>query len=99
MVNADLALEQVASALRMANPDNNRGLLETCSTDEFYRFLAKAAIKAMPPNEGWVLVPKEPTPEMLAAGVTAPAEPYNDLSGDVANIYRAMLAAAPGMKK
>jgi hypothetical protein len=41
--------------------------------------------------EGWVLVPREPTKEMIAAGFIATTGPAMMVS----DIYRAMLDAAP----
>ena len=41
-------------------------------------------------KEGWVLVPKEPTPEMCAKGFCV-----SEAEHDPAGVYRAMIAAAP----
>lgn len=54
--------------------------------------IVTAYLKALG-DEGWVLVPKEPTTKMLAAGQTAwLADPCRKSS----TLYRAMLAAAGG---
>lgn len=51
---------------------------------------ARAAVPAALPD-GWVAVPKEPTPEMIRSGGYL----YPERIGSWVEIYRAMLAAAP----
>ena len=56
--------------------------------------MARAALSAMPRHvpEGWVLMPKEPTKEMIKSGSDAALVVHRTLNtGDV---YRAMLSAA-----
>lgn len=60
------------------------------SIDKATPLYAKPSMPAVP--EGWQLVPKEPTPEMAAAAVTA--FPCSHIES-----YRAMLAAAPEYKE
>lgn len=55
---------------------------------------AAAALLTAPP--GYVLVPVEPTPEMLRAALRAPCSGHPETGGQsYHNIYRAMIAAAP----
>lgn len=54
--------------------------------------LADRASRA-PAQEGWQLVPKEPTPEMVRAGWEKHPSAWGDAI--VPEIYKAMLAAAP----
>ena len=56
--------------------------------------LYAAPAPAEPAPEGWRLVPVEPTPEMVAAWPN-----HRHGSGHEAEIYRAMLAAAPASPK
>ena len=57
----------------------------------------RAALLTAPP--GYVLVPAEPTPEMLRAALRAPCSGHPETGGQsYHNIYRAMLAAAPEVK-
>ena len=56
----------------------------------------QASRVAVPATDGWVLVPLEPTAEMLQAGQDAPvSESDEDAPEDYKAVYRAMLAAAP----
>lgn len=68
--------------------------------------LAAAFAFAATVPEGWQLVPKEPTEEMcevshigvdVCTGIATvnPGEYYSIWGKDAANVYRAMLAAAP----
>lgn len=76
--------------------------LVTCDPDEvaamekngfiLFPLYAKPPIQQAP--EGWQLVPKEPTPEMLGAGLRH----VNGMASMPAS-YRAMLAAAPEYKE
>lgn len=46
--------------------------------------------------EGWVLVPKVPTEEMLIAGMETPCTASDeDWRDDYVDVYKSMLAAAP----
>lgn len=54
------------------------------------------ALRAAVAPDSWVLVPLEPTAEMLQAGQDAPvSESDEDAPEDYKAVYRAMLAAAP----
>lgn len=56
----------------------------------------QASRVAVPATDGWVLVPLEPTAEMLQAGQDTPvSESDEDAPEDYKAVYRAMLAAAP----
>jgi hypothetical protein len=64
------------------------------TADQMRAYASRAVAQAVP--EGWVLVPREPTREMLDAawdnGFSGPGE---DDQPDFAAAYRAMLAATP----
>lgn len=64
--------------------------------------LVSAALSALAVPPGWVLVPVEPTPEMLEAAVQAicygPEGGFTRISGP-SKTWRAMLAAAPQPKE
>lgn len=51
--------------------------------------------------EGWVMVPIEPTPEMISAGRSAPmcATAAHSIIEDYVALYKAMLEAAPSNQK
>lgn len=107
------AVERVAKAMWETFPRGVPWSNEVTSANE-WRTLARAALAAQPravPAErvvdGWVLVPREPTPEMLAAvaGMEISVRVAEDDTAeypvpedDCAEIYRAMLAAgtSPG---
>ena len=64
----------------------------------------EAQVRALTAPEGWQLVPVEPTPEMILAGVAAQAEKLkryalggslHPIDHGMPDAYRAMLAAAP----
>ena len=87
-----LSDEQIQDLLRVGNPADEECRLIRMGWDAAMR---KRTAMSVP--EGWKLVPTEPTKEMLEAGQTewldsAGADPSFD-------VYRAMLAAAPEVKK
>ena len=61
-------------------------------------YVAPVAVQAVP--AGFVLVPVEPTPEMVNAGRTTPmpSDSEWDEDDDYRAVYKAMLAAAPVAK-
>lgn len=84
----------------------SRGSLKREVDPDFAEHIWKAAWQAalstqQPAAEGWVLVPREPTPEMLMDGQERVDMPFdengNGLNVDhtAADVYRIMLAAAP----
>jgi hypothetical protein len=76
------------------NPLNRLGALERRRLDDATK-AALAAIRAA----GWAVVPVEPTFNMESEGSVAMVKlGYLPSPGEVAEIYRAMLAAAPGAK-
>lgn len=59
--------------------------------------MSATGVPALPP--GYVLVPVEPTPEMVDAAFRAPCSGHPETGGQsYPNIYRAMIAAAPEPK-
>ena len=73
-------------------------------TDDVDYRAADAIIALIAPSDGWVLVPREPTPEMMKAGDTAyrdgmgHAYYYNPSMDGISNGWSAMLAASPNEK-
>src|SRR5574341_1598278 len=59
---------------------------------------AEAALSAQQPQEGWVSVPREPTPEMCRAARSVP-EPVKPYPPHFHLIWAAMIAAAPSQGK
>ena len=59
---------------------------------------ARAALSAPAVPPGFVLVPVEPTPEMLVVLAEAMATWVSEI-GDDADIYKAVIAAAPSAKE
>lgn len=60
----------------------------------------RAPLYAAPqPRPGWVLVPEEPTPEMVAAALTSDRVDWIGHYEMPQSIYRAMLAARPQPKE
>lgn len=88
MTNAELA-----ARLREARYDN-RAITDALLTE------AAAALEAAQP-EGWVLVPREPTDDMVEAGGSCKPFMQNWTPGQItaAAIYRAMLSAARDSKQ
>ena len=55
---------------------------------------------ACKPADGWVMVPRRPTPEMITAGRDAPmcATAAHAIIEDYVTLYEAMLAASPAVE-
>jgi len=76
---------------------------QTCGTFINVHDLAEAVQAALASREGWVTVPREPTREMLAAGLDPLFDYLNDATDTlktedlVANLYAALLSAAPAL--
>lgn len=88
------ALEATKSATTslMQVPDAIYSLRQALAAD----CALQASHIAVPATDGWVLVPLEPTAEMLQAGQEAPvSESDEDAPEDYKAVYRAMLATAP----
>ncbi|KGM25262.1 hypothetical protein [Stenotrophomonas maltophilia] len=93
------AREWLADGLRSKFPDDiaTRMVISQLLADELDLINARVAVKvlaaALTPPEGYVLVPVEPTQEMLNAGYGFesgyPVDPF---------LYRAMLAVRPEVK-
>lgn len=84
----DKVLGIISSALKAAEQD----------VDQTYDGLARAVALALS-SAGFVVVPREPTPKMVAATWDEPTDKYGSIeSQNTRNvrIYKAMLAAAGG---
>lgn len=93
------ARELLASVTREMYPDDiaKRYVIDKLMADELDLISARAAVRALiaalTPPEGYVLVPVEPTKEMLDAGYG-----FEDGYPVDPDLYRAMLAARPEVK-
>lgn len=90
----DEDVERVARAIEAREVGDDNYFVRGADAVE----LARAALSAMPRHvpEGWVLVPKEPTEDMVLAGRNSPlVTPISNPRQTYDNIYTAMLAAAP----
>ena len=84
-------LEDIAEIVGQSASERSKRITELQDALE----LAEEAVLAKQPlaPEGWQLVPKVPTRDMIDQGNAAMA--YDCCSGDASDSYRAMLAAAP----
>ena len=95
-----MAMACVSAAIRENNSDSpdsscsgvaNLSLYQAVDTLVAERDALRAALSAPP---GYVMVPVEPTPEMVTAMIAAMNVWIKDI-GEDADIYAAMIAAAP----
>ena len=92
-------MERVAKALHHEVYGGQSAWMDVSKFERSYREMeantALAAIRAA----GWAVVPQEPTFAMRSEGSVAMVKlEYLPSPGEVESIYRAMLAAAPGVK-